>query len=109
MPIDFGFGLSPSSRVNLDNADGALFEKLALLEPTVRECMACGSCSAVCTASKFKDTSLRRAILSLQNGQDRKALQLLEGCLLCGKCTMVCPRGINTRNLILRIVQVYGK
>ena len=93
--IDFGFSFSPSSRINLDKADKEKFLSLAALEPDVLKCMACGSCSASCTAGAFEDTSVRKAILSLQNG--------------LSKCTMVCPRGINTRHLILSIQKIYGK
>ncbi|MBR5073930.1 MAG: 4Fe-4S dicluster domain-containing protein [Bacteroidales bacterium] len=106
--IDFGFGVSPSSRINLDSADKEKFNELAIAEPDVLKCMACGSCSASCTAAAFEDTSLRRAILSLQNGLGDDASKLLSHCMLCGKCTMVCPRGINTRHLILSIQKIYS-
>ena len=106
--IDFGFGVSPSSRINLEKADKEKFNELAIAEPDVAKCMACGSCSASCTAAAFEDTSLRRAILSLQNGLCDDASKLLSHCMLCGKCTMVCPRGINTRHLILSIQKIYS-
>ena len=100
--VDFGFGLVPSSRINLDLFDREKFEKLATIEPDVRKCMACGSCTAVCTAGKFRHTSLREAIEELYNAHPEKS------CQLCGKCTMVCPRCINTRHLILSIAKIYG-
>ena len=103
----FGYTLSPSSRMDLDKTDLKKFAALATIEPDVLKCMACGSCSASCTAGKFARTSLRSAILALQNGKEADALLLLQGCLLCGKCTMVCPRGINTRHLILAVSTVY--
>lgn len=103
----FGFTLNPSSRINLDNADQSKFARLAAIEPDVLKCMACGSCTASCTAGKFVKTSIRGAILALQNGREEEALAMLKGCLLCGKCTMVCPRAINTRHLVLAIFKVY--
>ena len=103
----FGYTLNPSSRIDLDKADTTKFANLATIEPDVLKCMACGSCTASCTAGKFVKTSLRSAILALQNGKESDALLLLQGCLLCGKCTMVCPRGINTRHLIIAISTVY--
>ena len=103
----FGYTINPSSRINLDNADLSKFARLAAIEPDVLKCMACGSCTASCTAGKFVGTSVRSAILRLQNGKEEEALALLKGCLLCGKCTMVCPRAINTRHLILSIFKVY--
>ena len=81
--VDFGFGLVPSSRINLDLFDREKFEELAAIEPDVRKCMACGSCTAVCTAGQFIQTSLRAAIEELHNGHPDKALGLLKSCQLC--------------------------
>lgn len=103
----FGYTLNPSSRIDLDKADTTKFAALASIEPDVLKCMACGSCTASCTAGKFVKSSLRSAILALQNGNEPDAHLLLKGCLLCGKCTLVCPRGINTRHLITAISTVY--
>ncbi len=103
----FGFTLNPSSRIDLDKVNKEKFAKLAELEPDVLKCMACGSCTASCTAGKFVNTSVRSAILALQNGKEEEAKRLLSGCLLCGKCTMVCPRAINTRHLIMSILKIY--
>lgn len=105
--VKFGFALSPSSRIDLDKTDREKFAKLVKMEPDILKCMACGSCTASCTAGKFVNTSLRSAILALQNGKDEIAMDMLKGCLLCGKCSMVCPRAINTRHLILAINKVY--
>lgn len=103
----FGFALTPSSRIDLDSVNREKFNKLVEIEPDVLKCMACGSCTASCTAGKFTKTSVRSAILALQNGKEAEALDLLKGCLLCGKCTMVCPRAINTRHLIISICKIY--
>ena len=111
----FGYTLNPSSRIDLDNADKETFARLVQMEPDARKCMACGCCTATCTAGNitnntadsFSPTSLRSAILALQNGKPEQALKSLKRCLLCGKCTMVCPRGINTRHLILAINTIY--
>ncbi len=107
--VDFGFGLTPSSRIDLDKFDKGKFEALAALEPDVRKCMSCGSCTAVCTAGRFVSTSLRAAVQNIQNGRPEMALEMLGSCQFCGKCLMVCPRGINTRHLILSIVKVYSE
>lgn len=103
----FGFALTPSSRIDLDKFNKEKFASLVKLEPDVLKCMACGSCTASCTAGKFTRTSVRSAILALQNGQEKEALDMVKGCLLCGKCSMVCPRAINTRHLIISICKIY--
>lgn len=104
---DFGFGINPSSTVDLDKVDTRLYEKLSEMEPDVRICMGCGSCSATCTASLYSGMSLRQVILALQRGRD--VAPMLSNCMLCGKCTMVCPRGINTRHLLLSLCRIYEK
>ena len=78
----FGYSLSPASVINLDKVDSSKFMLLAKLEPDVRKCMACGSCTATCTAGKFTKTSLRTAILALQNGLEEKAYESLKGCMM---------------------------
>ncbi len=103
----FGYTLNPSSRINLDRMDSSKFTLLTELEPDVLKCIGCGSCTATCTSGKFVRTSLRSAILSLRNGQEKESLDLLKGCMLCGKCLMVCPRAINTRHLIISICKIY--
>lgn len=103
----FGFALTPSSRIDLDKFNKEKFALLVKLEPDILKCMACGSCTASCTAGKFTKTSVRSAILALQNGQEKEALDMVKGCLLCGKCSMVCPRAINTRHLIISICKIY--
>lgn len=103
--MDFGFGLSKSSTVNLDKVDRTLMERVCAEEPGARSCMSCGSCSATCTAAPFSGMSLRKVILALERGQDVRGM--MSACMLCGKCTMVCPRGINTRHLLLTISKLY--
>ena len=102
---DFGFGLSRSSAVRLDEVDLELYKQLEKLEPQVSTCIGCGSCSATCTAGPWTGMSVRKVILNLQRGKDIS--KMLRGCMLCGKCTMVCPRGINTRHLLLSLCRIY--
>ncbi|MBE6225742.1 MAG: 4Fe-4S dicluster domain-containing protein [Bacteroidales bacterium] len=105
---NFGYSLTKSSRIDLNNRNIEKWNRLVELEPDVLKCMACGSCTASCTAGKFTKTSLRSAILYLQNGQEKEALEYIQSCLLCGKCFMVCPRAINTRHLLLSISKIYS-
>lgn len=105
--MDFGFKISPSSTIDLDKTDLTLYNRLVQMEPDARKCMACGSCSATCTAASFSGMSVRKVILNLQRGKDVR--KMLSNCMLCGKCSMVCPRGINTRHLILSICRICDK
>lgn len=105
--MDFGFKISPSAAIDLDKVDLTLYNRLVEMEPDIRKCMACGSCSATCTAQPWSGMSVRKVILALQRGRDVSAM--LSGCMLCGKCSMVCPRGINTRHLLLSLCRIYDK
>lgn len=103
--VDFGFGLSKSSSVMLDEVPLELYHELERMDPGIRSCIACGSCSATCTAAPWSGMSVRKVLLALQRGKDVSAM--LSGCMLCGKCSMVCPRGINTRRFILNLCRIY--
>lgn len=102
---NFGFKISKSSTVDLNKADISRFERLCRVVPEARTCMNCGSCSATCTACSFGEMSLRHVLLGIQRGQDVR--EMLSHCQLCGKCMMVCPRGINTRQVILELCRNY--
>jgi len=107
--MDFGYGIAPSSSINLDKVDLSLYEKLCEMESDARICMACGSCTATCTAGPYSGMSVRKVLLDLQRGKNAEVRKMLSCCMLCGKCTMVCPRGINTRHLILSLCRIYDK
>ena len=94
--------------MNLDKVDLTLYDRLCEIEPDAKKCMACGSCSATCTAGPWTEMSVRKVILGIQRGKEKEAAKMLKGCMLCGKCTMVCPRGINTRKLILDVCRYYS-
>ncbi len=106
--IDFGYSLTPSSTIEIDDADLSLFEELCALEPDAIKCMSCGSCAASCTAGVFTNVNLRKVLVCLQRGEQEDVLPQLKSCMLCGKCYIVCPRGINTRHLILSICKIYN-
>lgn len=103
--IDFGFSINKSGTLNLDTVDTSVYEELCRREPTAKICMACGSCSATCMAAPYSGMSVRKVLLNLQRGKDIR--EMMKTCMLCGKCTMVCPRGINTRNLLLTLSRIY--
>ena len=71
--IDFGYGLTPSATLKIETVDNPSFAKLHDLEPDVSKCIACGSCTASCSAGVFTEMSLRRVILSLQRGREKDA------------------------------------
>ena len=104
--MDFGYQINPSSAVNLDQVDRRRYDALVRLSHDAATCMGCGSCSATCTSSAWSGMSVRKVLLGLQRGRDAEVNRMLSACMLCGKCTMVCPRGINTRQLILTLCRL---
>lgn len=103
--MDFGFGLTPSSHIQMDKVDLTLYNELKKSCPDIATCMACGSCTATCSAGNFTEMSFRRILLMIQRGENDKALKMVQRCMLCGKCTLVCPRGINIRKILIYITR----
>lgn len=98
----FGYQLASDNQIDYDRLDRSLFQAIKQAEPTVALCMACGSCSATCTAAPYNGFSFRSVVLLLSRGITDKLQNELANCMLCGKCQLVCPRGVNTRNVILQ-------
>jgi heterodisulfide reductase subunit C len=64
-------------------------------------CIECGACSATCTSGSLTRFSLRELQILIRRGENADALKSIGKCMLCGKCTLVCPRGVNTRNVVM--------
>jgi len=101
--IDFGFAPMEVSVHNLDTADLSLAHWINLHDETFNHCIACGSCAATCTAGQFTNFSFREVCHAIRRGEIKSAIDESEKCMLCGKCTLVCPRNVNTRNIIMLI------
>jgi len=103
---DFGYGSMKSNVCDLDKANRDLALSLSAKEPTFDICIACGSCTATCSAGKFTTFSFRSLCHAIRRGETAAVYKEASKCMLCGKCTLVCPRGVNTRNVILLIREV---
>lgn len=99
----FGFIVSPDRQIDFDNNQFEVYNHVKDAEPSIAICISCGTCSATCTAGKFTDFSLHKVILRVKRGETRGLKSDAAKCMLCGKCILACPRGVNTRNLILQI------
>ncbi|HUW07470.1 MAG TPA: 4Fe-4S dicluster domain-containing protein [Williamwhitmania sp.] len=101
--VDFGYGTVKANNFDLDTAKTELASYLAAHEPSFNLCIACGACAATCTAAKFTNFSFRSLTHQIRRGEEESSIKEAAKCMLCGKCTLVCPRNVNTRNIIVLI------
>ena len=100
---DFGFSLQKDRQIDFDANNKTLLKRVVALEPSFRICIACGTCSATCSAGQFTDFNLRKIVTAVKRGELTELAQDIEKCMLCGKCQLACPRGVSTRNMVLAI------
>ncbi|MGB8489701.1 MAG: 4Fe-4S dicluster domain-containing protein [Bacteroidales bacterium] len=105
----FGFTLSRARVIDYDSNDRRVVEYILEREPSLRLCIECGGCSATCTAGNFTNFSLREILILLKRGENETVKNRINKCMLCGKCLMVCPRGVNTRNVIFIAKEAFHK
>ena len=101
--INFGYKISADRQIDFDQADLRLANYLLHHEPSFSWCISCGTCAATCSAAQFTSFSLRELIIRVKRGNLNGIRNESEKCMLCGKCQLICPRLVNTRNLILEI------
>lgn len=105
----FGFTILKDQQLDYDNLSRELARKIQKAEPSISSCMSCGSCSGSCSASRFSQFSFRKLVINIQRGDDKQIVNEIQKCMLCGKCMLVCPRGVNTRNVIHQIRKVLNE
>ena len=104
MRTHFGYDISRPRAIDLDNNDlRKSYDILAEL-PELQSCIGCGSC----TAANLTSFNFRKLHTSVRRGEYKGAYEELSKCMLCGKCRLVCPRGINTRALIMLMKRKLG-
>jgi len=103
---DFGFNVQPDFAIDFDRNDKRIMEYLAIHEPSLNLCIGCGSCTGTCTAGHFTPFNIRQLHTLLRRGETSLLKPEIKKCMFCGKCQLVCPRGVNLRNVILRINRV---
>jgi heterodisulfide reductase subunit C len=103
----FGFEISKGRQIDYDSNNRTIAEFINEKEPSFRLCIECGGCSATCTTGNLTKFSLREIQILIRRGENENLLNSLKKCMLCGKCTLVCPRGVNTRNIVVLARQAY--
>ncbi|MGQ9620725.1 MAG: 4Fe-4S dicluster domain-containing protein [Bacteroidales bacterium] len=105
----FGYTLSEPRVINYDANNRQVADYIFNKEPSFRLCIECGACSATCTAGQYTSFSLRELNILIKRGENGILYEKINHCMLCGKCILVCPRGVNTRNVIFLAKEAFIK
>jgi heterodisulfide reductase subunit C len=104
--VDFGYVSTPARGIDLNFQESELVLKLMEREPTLKRCISCGKCAAMCTAGHYTQMQFYRIRLMLGRGLHDGLQKMAGNCMLCGKCQLFCPKGVNIRHGILLISQM---
>lgn len=96
----FGFKISSVRQIDYALSNLMLAEYVSENEPSFRACIECGCCAATCTSGAFSRFSLREINILIKRGETNTVRDNINKCMFCGKCILLCPRGVNTRNVI---------
>lgn len=105
----FGFKTHKGRQIDFDSNDREVSRYILEEEPSFSLCIACGACAATCTAGQFTVFSLRRLNILVSRGENDEVRETIDRCMLCGKCNLVCPRGVNTRNVLFLMRRAFEK
>ncbi|WP_251620211.1 4Fe-4S dicluster domain-containing protein [Odoribacter lunatus] len=100
----WGYSISEARVIDYDKNDKSLATCLAQNAPSSKLCIGCGGCTATCTAGNLTEFNIRKLQMLVKRGENNEIRQQLHKCMLCGKCTLVCPRGVDTRKMILTLI-----
>jgi heterodisulfide reductase subunit C len=103
----FGFAISRGRQIDYESNDRSVADYIYEKEPSFRLCIECGGCSATCTTANLTKFSLRELHILIKRGENDQVMKSINKCMLCGKCTLVCPRGVNTRNVVFLARQAF--
>jgi heterodisulfide reductase subunit C len=105
----FGYTINKPRVIDYDSNDRRIAEYILSREPTFRLCIECGGCAATCTTGNYTSFSLREIHVLIKRGENDVARTKIKQCMLCGKCSLVCPRGVNTRNIVFLTKKAFKK
>lgn len=106
--INFGYTISRPRAIDMDKNDLIISEQLMKAMPDLQSCIACGGCTATCTAGNLTPFNFRKVHTLVRRGEYEGAHEEMNKCMLCGKCRLACPRGINTRRVVMMIKRELG-
>jgi heterodisulfide reductase subunit C len=105
----FGYSISKQRVIDFDRNKRLIADYILEHENSFSLCIECGGCTAGCTTGNFTSFSLRELHILIKRGENEKPCEKIKLCMLCGKCNLICPRGVNTRNVIFLAKQAIKK
>ena len=107
--VDWGYTINKPRAIAYDANDHTWENALQEAVPVLRSCIGCGNCTATCTAGNFVPFNIRKPQTLVRRGEYAGLRKELDKCMLCGKCRLVCPRGINTRKMIVTLKRLLAQ
>lgn len=104
----WGFAINRPRAIDMDRNDLSVSSEILRLMPELQTCIACGTCTATCTAGALTEFNFRRMQTLVRRGEYEGVYEAMNRCMLCGKCRLSCPRGINTRAVVMLVKRKLG-
>ena len=101
--IDFGYTINKDLQIDYDANSRSISNFILKKDQSFLLCINCGACTATCTTGQFAEFNIRKIFTLIKRGEVRGIKEQISKCQMCGKCKLVCPRGVNTRNIIYQI------
>ncbi len=100
--IEFGYNINKDRQIDFDKNDRRISNYIKKYVPSYSLCISCGACTATCTTGNLTEFyNIRLLNIFLLRGEIDEIKKHVNKCMFCGKCELVCPRGVNTRNVLL--------
>ena len=98
-----GFSIAETRVINYDKNDKSMANAMLQEVPSCKLCIGCGGCTATCTTGNLTEFNIRKLQMLIKRGETDQVTSQIQKCMLCGKCLLVCPRGVDTRRMILSL------
>jgi len=101
----WGFSISEARVIDYDKNDKSLVTAMPPAPPPPLSCAGGGGAPPSCTAGNLTEFNIRKLQMLVKRGETKEVGDHLQKCMLCGKCLLVCPRGVDTRHMILSLLK----
>lgn len=107
--INWNYKTLPTRHIDLNKGDYTKSVAIFTEDPRLRACIGCGGCTGSCTAGAMTDFNFRKLHTLIRRGEYTNVITQIDKCMMCGKCSIICPRGINTRKIVIAIKKYFSE